>query len=381
MGKPVVFVMMPFSDDFFALFKKIEECFGDKYKFINAKNLDNPGNILRDIVIGIWSADVVIADLTGLNPNVFYELGLAHALNKKTIILTQAIDELPFDIKSYRAIGYSTHFEKIDEALNKLEQYLDGAVSGSLKFGTPVSDYLPKSQNGKPLSAEVMSTNSETVSNIELNIKNEESSKRFNTKHAFTSEDGFLDELTRLLESSQLFQKVFSELSTKQNQLNDEMQNATDEINALGRNKDPQAPFYARNICRKISEGVSEYAKYMSVKIVSAEQAWTNIENSMLALLESEYINQRNNRQELEDVMHVFQDLAQQISVTDNAMQKYSDSLCYIRGIERNLTQSVDLLNQELNHYHMFSSTLQSSIERLQTRIALVLNQDVSETE
>lgn len=80
-----------------------------RYDFSNAGDLDNQQSILQDIVIGIGNADVIIADVTGLNPNVFYELGLCHALDKKVILITQDISELPFDIRSYRVDEYTTN--------------------------------------------------------------------------------------------------------------------------------------------------------------------------------------------------------------------------------------------------------------------------------
>ena len=57
-----------------------------------------------------------LADLTGLNPNVMYELGIAHSFNKKTIMITRDdLGSLPFDLKQYRAKDYSTHFKKFHD--------------------------------------------------------------------------------------------------------------------------------------------------------------------------------------------------------------------------------------------------------------------------
>ena len=77
---------------------------------------------MRDIIEPIYKADVVIADLTGLNPNVMYELGIAHTFNKKTIIITKDdLSKLPFDLKQYRAKDYSIHFKKFAELIEYLK--------------------------------------------------------------------------------------------------------------------------------------------------------------------------------------------------------------------------------------------------------------------
>jgi hypothetical protein len=67
--------------------------------------------IMEDITKSIRRARLIIADLTGRNPNVFYEVGIAHALNKNVLLMTQSIDDVPFDLRHRRALvhEYSPH--------------------------------------------------------------------------------------------------------------------------------------------------------------------------------------------------------------------------------------------------------------------------------
>ena len=62
------------------------------------------------ITFDIWEkinrSRFIIADLTNKNPNVFYEIGLAHALGKEVILITQTMNDVPFDLKSLRCIVY-----------------------------------------------------------------------------------------------------------------------------------------------------------------------------------------------------------------------------------------------------------------------------------
>ena len=62
------------------------------------------GPILSVIVRKMLSAAVVVAIIDGRNPNVFYEIGLAHAFGKPVVIITSGIDEVPFDIQSQRLV-------------------------------------------------------------------------------------------------------------------------------------------------------------------------------------------------------------------------------------------------------------------------------------
>lgn len=63
-------------------------------------------------------------------------------MNKKVIIITQCLEELPFDIRSYRANGYSLKFNKLSELIEKLKCLLSGAIDGSVEFGTSFFDNI-----------------------------------------------------------------------------------------------------------------------------------------------------------------------------------------------------------------------------------------------
>ena len=94
MDKKKVFVIMPFQEEFFEVYEMLKMKFSDRFEFSNAGDEANQQNILKDIIQPIFEADVVIADLTGLNANVMYELGLAHSFNKKTIVITMTFTRM-----------------------------------------------------------------------------------------------------------------------------------------------------------------------------------------------------------------------------------------------------------------------------------------------
>jgi len=81
-----------------------------------------PGIILNDIAQGIVEAEVVIAEITPANQNVFYELGYSHALNKPTILLAERGKQLPFDVSGYRVLFYDNTIagkKQIEDGLRK----------------------------------------------------------------------------------------------------------------------------------------------------------------------------------------------------------------------------------------------------------------------
>lgn len=106
---PKAFVVMQFGDPFDALYseviKPVVEASGmEAYR---ADDVYQPGIILEDIITGIVESEVIIAEITPENANVFYELGYAHALKKPTILLSERTNKLPFDVSGYRCIFYT----------------------------------------------------------------------------------------------------------------------------------------------------------------------------------------------------------------------------------------------------------------------------------
>jgi hypothetical protein len=67
---------------------------------------DFVGNMMERVFNQISKADVIVADMTGRNPNVFYEVGYAHALGKVVLLLTQRAADIPFDLKQQPHIIY-----------------------------------------------------------------------------------------------------------------------------------------------------------------------------------------------------------------------------------------------------------------------------------
>ena len=64
------------------------------------------GAVMSEIWNAICASQIVIADCTGRNPNVFYEIGVAHTVGKPVILLTQIVEDVPFDLRHIRFIKY-----------------------------------------------------------------------------------------------------------------------------------------------------------------------------------------------------------------------------------------------------------------------------------
>lgn len=106
------FVMMPFADPIGGYYKTIYEPAINKSGLRPIRADDDmfrTGKIVDQIWSGIHAARVLVAELTGRNPNVFYELGLAHALEKPVVLVSSNQDDVPFDVQHIRVIYYDVH--------------------------------------------------------------------------------------------------------------------------------------------------------------------------------------------------------------------------------------------------------------------------------
>lgn len=84
------FVMMPFADSFSAIYRLIQRVCTEQGLTCQRADEDvKPGKITSKIYDAVAEAGIIIADMTGRNPNVFYEMGLAHAISDNVILPTQ----------------------------------------------------------------------------------------------------------------------------------------------------------------------------------------------------------------------------------------------------------------------------------------------------
>lgn len=121
------FIIMPFTDKLNPIYESIiKPVIKDlKLECLRADEIFKSKPIIEDIWDNIKKSRFLIADLTERNPNVFYELGLAHALNKEVILMTQDINDVPFDLRHFRIIVYQDSISGADKLKNTLKDFIN----------------------------------------------------------------------------------------------------------------------------------------------------------------------------------------------------------------------------------------------------------------
>ena len=122
--KAKAFVVMQFSSPYNELYEDVIKIVCEDFNLdvIRADETYGPGLILADITKQIYESRLIIAEISPVNANVFYEVGFAHALNKPTILIAEKNTKLPFDVSPFRALFYENSIagkKKIEEGLRK----------------------------------------------------------------------------------------------------------------------------------------------------------------------------------------------------------------------------------------------------------------------
>ncbi len=149
--KGLCFVLMPFKEPFDTYFDAI---ITPAIKATGLKPIRGDSVFMSTSIVGdIWKktqqAKVLIADLTEKNANVFYELGLAHAIGKPVILISESMGDVPFDLRNYRVITYDKDVPTWGVDLQKnIEDFLKATLSDPAEavpsmFRKPVKSQAP----------------------------------------------------------------------------------------------------------------------------------------------------------------------------------------------------------------------------------------------
>ena len=338
-----VFVIMPFDAEFqdvFDLIKRLleKEC---GRKVLRADESVNQQNILQDIVHSIQGSEIIIADLTGRNPNVFYELGLAHALDKNVILMAQDIEEIPFDLRPYRVILYSTHFSKIDDFKNKLKRIMGEIEQGTMSFGNPVKDWLLRYGPGD-IAQPTHLLQPNDLKNAEPELE----------------EDGIIDSLADVKESSEHLTVLMKEFTSKTESLSNAIIQITSKIQRIT-SVDPKLidPASIRKHLRKAASGLNEYGLYLVDFNKKYDSSWNTFERGLLQLVKNNRIPKDN--QDYNEFLVLLEQMKEQMISAREKFALMATSMDGLKGLQKDVTRACGIVQREIK---LFVGILEKAI-------------------
>lgn len=145
----ICFVIAPIGDETSDIRKRSDQIFrhliepitrSHGYKAVRADHLSKPGSITTQIVEQIMNTSLVVADLTGHNPNVLYELAIRHIMRKPVVQIIQSGEGLPFDVAAQRTISIDHRdLDSVEAAKVEMSKQITAVEQDPTQVDSPIS--------------------------------------------------------------------------------------------------------------------------------------------------------------------------------------------------------------------------------------------------
>jgi len=144
-----IFVIMPFSstnshkeEEWTEIYEEIFKPAIEDCDYLCERAIPSTGSLIKSIIEKLKNSNIVLADITDRNPNVFYELGVRHCLNKRTIIVSQKEEDIPSDLKGYWSVIYGVMPKGVSKFKNDIRRIISEIERDPERSDNPVSDFL-----------------------------------------------------------------------------------------------------------------------------------------------------------------------------------------------------------------------------------------------
>lgn len=121
----LIAVLMPFKSSFTKVYESIQQsCAKAGFRCQRADELWDRSDVMQDIFNLLFKSRIVVVDFSGKNPNVMYEIGIAHTIGRPVVPIAQSIEDVPFDLRHHRILTYSPNSEGLTEMRNVLSKLI-----------------------------------------------------------------------------------------------------------------------------------------------------------------------------------------------------------------------------------------------------------------
>ena len=320
------FVIMPFAQEFEEIYNLFiaPTLIEAGFEVFRADDIVSQRNILEDIVRSIIESDLIVADLTGKNPNVYYELGLAHALGKSVILLIQSIEDLPFDLRSYRVVPYNTHFASIQKAKKDLLELAIGAKMESIPFGNPIRDFGLEETPGR---------------------------KKSTKEDTSDSDMGFLDHMVEMEEGFLGITEIVGHVSEFTGFLTEKMQKTGERIGNLGNQHQPGSTRQIQALVRSLGEANAEYSAKISQENESYSQLLGRVETSLEYVISAHRVLEESQREQLRSFLDSLAGAEKAAIGGRDGFSHLADLIEGLPKMERRMSQASIELSRQIRRF------------------------------
>ena len=331
------FVVMPFETEFDEIYTDliVPALESEGFTAMRADSTLDQQNVLKDIVQGIAFSDLVIADLTSMNPNVLYELGLAHALRKPTILLTQSIEAVPFDLRSYRMIVYSTHYAKASALKNRLRDIARRLAEGRVEFGNPITDFAPSTTVGHVVGSELAPPQPEQEHPVGVD----------------EAEPGWLDFADDGMASMERITAHMTEVSEITRELTENMQSRTAELELLQKRPGRSVTGRVRKLASVTAIDMTRYAQTLEAGLPEFHEMWESYLENGVGLFTTVRIDSPDEREAVEDLLPQMEKLRTALGVAHAGTSEMRQVLLAMKGVSQDINRAVEVTGRAMDGF------------------------------
>ena len=364
-AQPLAFVIMPFDSAldavYLELIKSTLEAAG--FRVQRADDLVTSRNILDDIVAKLAEADIVVADLTDLNPNVFYELGIAHSINGRVLMITQDVSSLPFDLQSYRVLEYDTHFSRFNEAKSRLAEFASAAFRSELPYGSPVSDF-DRTNRARAIPSETLRTVGQGGGGGGGDDDDDD-------------EPGLLDHMLDMIEAGAVLTKSVEEIGAATERVGAQMADATALLESANAIEDPVRHMRASHTAvRQVGLHLNEYSRFLDEQNTEYEVALATFGTSFESALAAQQPGTDEERQVLRDQMSTILGWEGSIAGSRASMQEFVDTIGTTPRVEKYSTKAMNQAQHQLERLIGNLEQTEATLTRIRRVISRLIGDD-----
>jgi hypothetical protein len=324
------FVLMPFDPEFDAIFNNLIRPALEEvgYDVKRADNIVDQQNILKDIVRGIAEADLVVADLTSLNANVFYEVGISHTMQKPTVLLTQSGEDIPFDLKSYRVIAYSTRFIEAPELAQKLKEIGEKAKGAEVRFGNPVSDFVPEMREAK-FPATMQAKKAMMEAEGKKGAETEEREEKGIWDFAVDGEKSMKDITEFTVRMTEATQGIGGKLRQR-----------TADVQRIAQSGIPGAASQVHKLAGAVAMDMTQYAERLEEEQPRLHNAWESFDENASGLVQITQIHTKEDVRLALEFRSSVDRLRSEIKRALEGVQRFRETVGCMKGISRDVNRA-----------------------------------------
>jgi hypothetical protein len=347
----LAFVLMPFDTEFSKIYTDLIKptLEAEGFRVERADSTLDQQNILRTIVHNIDLADLVIAELTTSNPNVFYELGIAHGLSKPVILLAQDLKEVPFDLRSYTIVTYSLRFDEAHKLQERLSAIACALKEGSISFGSPVRDFAPSvtktstSIDIRPAQVETEEPSTETVESEEAGVLD------------FVSEvEASIEQIGEIVTS---FGEMIEDFGRRIDELTAEVETPS--------GKTSGNTVQMRRVSKRFAGEIQNLGENIQTELPDFHTAWKRMEENFTRLLSVVSIESAEDREQAIELLGQLQEFEASIDPGLEGVQEARDAFASNTGLSREMNVAIRRTVKVLDTLIEELSTGQSYLTRM----------------